>query len=163
MTGTASFDDLGTYRYRLTRIWDGDRPEVIWVMLNPSTADATSDDPTIRRVVGFSRSWGFGSAVVVNLFALMATSPADLVTHPTPVGPGNDEEILAATSAAEVVVAWGNHGTVPNPDTGVSRAHEVRDLVANGRSRLMCLGTTGAGQPRHPLYLRSVTTPVPFP
>jgi hypothetical protein len=80
----ADLDAGGTYRYRLTKTWDRSQPQVTWVMLNPSTATADTDDPTIRRVVGFSRRWGFGSAVVVNLFALRATQPGGPRCFPLP-------------------------------------------------------------------------------
>ncbi|TMF61888.1 MAG: DUF1643 domain-containing protein, partial [Chloroflexi bacterium] len=65
----ATFSADRRYRYRLWRRWDGARPVVAFVMLNPSTADARRDDPTIRRCIGFAKSWGFGGVEVVNLFA----------------------------------------------------------------------------------------------
>src|SRR5687768_14824465 len=74
----ARFSDCGTYRYNLTRLWDARLIRVCWVMLNPSTADQHEDDATIRRCIGFSRSWGAGALTVVNLFAFRATQPRDL-------------------------------------------------------------------------------------
>ncbi len=131
-------------------------------MLNPSTATASADDPTIRRVVGFSRAWGFGSAEVVNLFALRAANPRLLVDSTDPVGPANDEAIAAAVSAAdEVIAAWGNHGTIENPLTGLPRDEEVLELMARGEP-WHCLGTTRHRQPRHPLYMPADSNLVEF-
>lgn len=153
VAGSASFDASGIYRYRLTRRWDPARPSMAWIMLNPSTANARSDDPTIRRVIGFSRTWGFGMVEVVNLFALRASDPRQLTTSPAPVGPGNDRALVtAASSSAAIVVAWGDHGAMVNRMTGVRRCEEVLDLVGSSRS-LLTLGVTSRGQPRHPLYM----------
>lgn len=164
VSATARFDAKRVYRYRLVRRWDSTRPAVAWIMLNPSTATATVDDPTIRRVVCFSRDWGFGSVDVVNLFAQRATHPGELRESPAPVGPGNDEAIVSAVSSADVVMAaWGNHGRLPNPVTGLSRAGEVLELIGNGVVPLRCLGATRQHQPRHPLYMPAVSRPVEFP
>lgn len=162
-SGTATFDPLGRYRYRLTRAWDRTGPAITWIMLNPSTADAAVDDPTIRRVVGFSRAWGFGRLLVVNLFALRATRPQDLSDSPAPVGPGNDDAISEAVSAADgLLVAWGNHGVISNPGTGVCRDREVLHALAGASKGVGCLGTTNEGQPRHPLYRPALSAPVVF-
>ncbi len=132
-------------------------------MLNPSTADEAADDPTIRRVIGFSRAWGFGRLVVVNLFALRATRPHGLSDSPAPVGPGNDDAISEAMSAADLLlVAWGNHGVISNPGTGVRRDQEVLDALAGASKAIKCLGTTNEGQPRHPLGLPALSAPVVF-
>lgn len=160
MTGTATFDARRLYRYRLTRTWDRTRPTVTWVMLNPSTATASTDDNTIRRVVEFSRRWGYGTTHVVNLFALRSSRPAALLTAEDPVGPDNDAAIAEALSSSEEsVVAWGNHGTIPNPRSGVARCQEIVGLID---SPVSCLGVTKRNQPRHPLYLPAHTDPVPY-
>lgn len=134
------------YRYTLSRMWDATRPQVAFVMLNPSTADAHQDDPTIRRCVGFAKQWGFGRLAVVNLFAYRATRPADLLIADDPVGEDNDAHLLNACRASETIVcAWGNHG-----------AHRGRDAAVCALLEdfpLMCLGLTQRGQPRHPLYV----------
>lgn len=107
----AIISDDGEYRYRLSRTWNVDRPTAVFVMLNPSTADATNDDPTIRRCIGFANTWGYGSLVVGNLFALRTKEPEDLYDHPEPVGPANDEHLRAIVEDDPLVVAsWGNHG-----------------------------------------------------
>lgn len=141
------------YRYRLDRRW-ADGPTVAWVMLNPSTADGTTDDPTLRRIQAFSRSWGFGALTVVNLYAWRATDPAGLWTAADPVGPGNDRHIYEGVAGHEVVVAWGAHGK-PERITEVVRLIES----APGAGRPKALALTKTGQPRHPLYLRGDLTP----
>ncbi len=123
-------------------------------MLNPSTADAERDDPTIRRCAGFARSWGFGGMTVVNLFALRATDPARLRRARDPVGRDNDRHIAAAASAGLVVVAWGVHGRLGERDRAV--------LALLSGCRPGCLGTTRGGHPRHPLYLPAATRCRPF-
>jgi hypothetical protein len=156
--GTATFDARKVYRYRLTRTWDVARPSVVWVMLNPSTATASTDDATIRRVVDFSRRWAFGSAEIVNLFALRSTKPDALLRARDPVGPENDDSIADTRASADaIVVAWGSLGAIANPGTGVARCEEVVSLVGESA---MCLGVTKEGQPRHPLYLPAVTSPI---
>ncbi len=130
-------------------------------MLNPSSATASDDDPTIRRVTGFSRRWGFGSAVVVNLFALRSTVPSRLSQHRDPVGPWNDSFIRRAVGSSDlVVVAWGNHGNRLNPTTQVPRDREVSDLLP--ATELHCLGLTAQRQPRHPLYVPYSSEPRAF-
>ena len=149
MNGSAQLD--GQYRYSLTRQWSSG-PRVCWIMLNPSTADADQDDPTIRRCIGFSRTWGFGELVIVNLFALRATNPRELKRHVDPVGAGNEREIgMASRTSALTVAAWGVHGAFLQ---GGARAR------ARLGSRICHLGLTRDGHPRHPLYLRGDTRPV---
>lgn len=157
----AVYDDHRVYRYRLTRTWDRQAPGVCWVMLNPSTATATDNDPTINRVVGFSRTWGYGSAAVVNLFALRSSQPAEVAKSSNPVGPYNDEIVRDAVShTSAVVVAWGNHGSIANPATGIARDREIEQALDG--SDPICLGKTRWNRPRHPLYLPANTRPVPF-
>jgi hypothetical protein len=144
---TAVLSDDGVYRYTLSRRWDAG-PGVLWIMLNPSTADAANDDPTMRRCIGFTRAWGFSALTVVNLFALRATNPADLYRHPDPIGPVNDAHIVTQAQRHDLAVAaWGTHGDHQN------RAAYVRRLVDG--IQLRCLGTTRGGHPRHPLYVRA--------
>ena len=94
MTSGATFSDDGVYRYRLWREWDADLPSCLFIMLNPSTADATQDDPTIRRCIDYARRWGFGRLEVGNLFALRSTDPKALYAADDPVGPDNDDALM---------------------------------------------------------------------
>lgn len=153
----ALISDCGLYRYRLTRTWAAG-PAAVMVMLNPSTADGTHDDPTIRRCLAFAHAWGCGSLTVVNLYAWRATRPADLWLAADPVGPDNDEHLrLAASTAREtnapLVGAWG--ASAP--------AARIAEVVAlPGMERLTALAVTKAGQPKHPLYLPAGLMPMPW-
>jgi hypothetical protein len=154
----ATFDATSTYRYSLWRTWDGSLPRVAFIMLNPSTADHRTDDPTIRRCMDFGRRWGYGSVLVVNLFAYRTPSPAELARARHPIGPENDRYLMAAgRRSAAVVAAWGVHGALHGRDAQV-----LELLGLRRRKPLLCLGTTSAGHPRHPLYLHRETRPMPF-
>jgi hypothetical protein len=157
MKSTAIISEDGIYRYELTREWDEGR-HALWIMLNPSTADASQDDPTIRRCISFSQRWGFGGLRVCNLFALRATDPKELLGCPDPVGPENDDYILKNAELASCVhLAWGTKGALKG------RAEAVVQLLrATGRQYLLCLGTTKDGHPKHPLYIRSDVQPLPY-
>ncbi|MFL5328252.1 MAG: DUF1643 domain-containing protein [Gemmataceae bacterium] len=156
--GSAQFSRCGRYRYRLTRHW-GVGPRVTFVMLNPSTADAERNDPTIRKCIGFAQRWGCGRLQVVNLFALRATSPAELRRVSDPVGPRNRgmiERVLAEPGGI-VVCAWGVHGQLMEQGDKVAAW-----LEHIGNRELMCLGRTSAGHPRHPLYLPYTANLIPY-
>ncbi len=139
----------GPYRYLLWRRWDLERPQVLWIMLNPSLADALVDDPTLRRVMGFSRAFGFGGLEVVNLFAWRSPSPEVLWRVADPIGPENDRVIREAVQRASMIVAaWGN--------TGMSYGRD-RVVLSLVHGPVFCLGVTRAGYPRHPLYIKAQT------
>lgn len=145
------------WRYELRRIWDPTLPLVVWVMLNPSTATADEDDPTIRRCRDFSKSWRSGGFIVVNLFALRATDPRELVHHADPVGPDNDAHLSkVAAEAGLLVCAWGAHKMVG------PRVERVLARFGSGGITPRCLGTTKGGHPRHPLYVKASTPLVPY-
>lgn len=151
----------GLYRYSLTRKLNklSGFGRCVFIMLNPSTADAKLDDPTIRRCKIFTASWGYDELVVVNLFALRATNPQDMFDSAEAginiIGPENDGHILAAClKANRIVAAWGAHGKYMN------RAANVRELLReNGGMRAVHLGLTKANMPRHPLYVKGDTKP----
>jgi hypothetical protein len=144
----------GPYRYSLWREWDPDRPRLLWVLLNPSTADANREDPTLRRCLAFSRTWSFGSLEIVNLYAWRSPTPEDLTRVENPVGDQNDRYIQEAVQrAAKIVVAWGAYKALHGRDRAVI------DLLAQP---LWCLGKTRDGNPRHPLYLKADTPLCPF-
>jgi len=151
MIGEAVVDETGKYRYLLSRDWGlfgESNCKVAWIMLNPSTADANIDDPTIRRCKTFSTLWGYDSLVVVNLYALRATNPKHLLETIDPVGERNGDYIRKAIRESQLVVAaWGAFKLgVPGAIRPI--LHEVN---------LSCLGTTKDGHPKHPLYVKATT------
>lgn len=154
MRRSAVISDDGRYRYQLGRRWNTRAVRAVFIMLNPSTADADVDDPTIRRCVSFAHRWGMGGMWVVNLYAFRATNPRELWLQDDPIGPENDAWIERAIRyEALVVAAWGANA---RPD----RVEQVLRVV--GAYRLQCLGTTKDGHPRHPLYVRNTTPLQPW-
>lgn len=154
MDREACISDCGRYRYSLARTW-GDGSKCVFLMLNPSTADAVQDDPTIRRCIRYAQDWGHGMLVVCNLFALRSTDPAALYSSNDPIGAHNDRVILnECRTAAIVVAAWGAHGEL------FKRGTRVRTSLRQAGISLHALAFTAAGQPRHPLYLRGDLKPV---
>lgn len=150
--GAATFSPCEKYRYELHREWDSSKPALVFVGLNPSTADQASDDPTIRRILGFARSWGCGSLLMLNAFALRSTDPKGLVTTFDPVGAENDATLrrafqLAADHGERLVVGWGIHGIIGN------RGPIVAGWALGHHGNPEAFGLTKNGQPQHPLYL----------
>lgn len=145
----ATISHGGVYRYDLSRNW-GEGGTAVFVLLNPSTADQTIDDPTVAAVTHFAtslRSHRIGRLTIVNLFALRATDPTLLRSHPDPVGPENDETIARHLQDADaIVVGWGEQGA-----NFRDRVRTVLELLAQYQP--WCLGTTIKGQPRHPQRL----------
>ncbi|HCG6550620.1 TPA: DUF1643 domain-containing protein [Vibrio parahaemolyticus] len=151
MKKTAKLSDCRTYRYELWRTWDDSKPYAMFIGLNPSTADETEDDPTIRRCINFAKSWGYGGLCMANLFAYRATQPEDMKRTSDPIGNQNDETlILLAQNAGVIVGAWGNDGVFLN------RSEDVRALIPD----LSVLKVNKSGEPAHPLYLKSTLTPI---
>ena len=156
----AVISPCGSYRYNLWRCWDADLPMMVWVMLNPSTADASEDDPTIRRCIGFAKREGCGGIVVRNVFALRATDPSELLNHPNPFGPENDAYLLDARGKARstiLVLGWGNRVRDKRLQAYYVRA-EAWLTIREPR----CFGITKSGDPRHPLYLRNDAPMIPW-
>jgi hypothetical protein len=158
----ARLSDDGVYRYTLGRRWvtDWEAPAAVFVMLNPSTADAEVDDPTIRRCISFAKAFECGALHVVNLYAYRATKPADLWRADDPIGPDNDEILretfrAAAQEDRPVVAAWGANAEP-------LRAQFVAVLAGAAGVQLQALGVTRDGAPRHPLYLRADATLQPW-
>jgi hypothetical protein len=148
----ACISRCGRYRYALWRRW-ADGPQVLFVMLNPSTADQRDDDPTIRRCIGLAARWGYAAVAVGNLFAFRTPSPRVLRRAAYPVGRANDRWLqrLAAESG-RMIAAWGNDGTLLGRDV------QVRSMLAP----LYALSLTRCGQPRHPLYVPNSVVPRPW-
>lgn len=150
----ATISDCGLYRYRLWRIWDDNGMVMTFVMQNPSKADAEQDDPTIRKCMGFAQRGGFGGIMVMNVFAYRATDERELLHVADPVGPLNGEHLMAARSVSlgtKLVVAWGAR-------LGQKRRSLFRDAYCNAANictmqGAYCLGTTKAGDPKHPLFV----------
>jgi hypothetical protein len=148
MFRSASFSRDGRYRYALRRVWDPSRPAVLFIGLNPSTADHRVDDPTIRRCIRFAADWGFGRLLVGNLFAFRTPSPRVLRDATDPFGPRNDRWLRRLARDADVIVAaWGNDGSY------LGRDREILALLGS----VHCLGITRRGQPKHPLYVPAST------
>lgn len=143
----AEMSEDGLYRYWLSRRLSMGERTVLFVGLNPSTADAALDDPTIRRCVGFARAWGFDWLLMGNLYAYRSTDPKplkDLVT--CPVGPKNEESLRSMASRADrIVAAWGSNPL--NADAQI-----LADWIMS-LPRTRCLGQNKNGTPKHPLYL----------
>ncbi len=151
----AYISDDGQYRYSLTReVAPGARyGTCTFVMLNPSTADATQDDPTIRRCIGFACAWGFERLKVVNLYAYRATNPRDLWLADDPVGPENDHVLSLVFGGSDLLIAaWGCH----------AKTERVDEILAWPIRPRLCLGLTKDGAPRHPLYLPASAIPRPL-
>ncbi len=157
------------YRYTLWREWktqadllnpptsrSGRRPDHHYAMfmgLNPSTADETQDDATIRKCIGFAKRWGFAGLMMTNLFAFRATDPRQMKGNPKPIGDDNDRWLVAcARDAGIIVAAWGVNGE------HMGRDEEVLKLLDG----MECLRTTKAGHPEHPLYVPYEVTPKPY-
>lgn len=146
----AEFSDCRNYRYALWRTW-GEPPYIAFIGLNPSTADESANDPTIRRCIGFAKSSGFGGLYMLNLFAWRATDPDDLYEATHPVGDGNNHALVNYCALTKrVVAAWGSYA----PPGMVSDRVDVVFRLLEHRS-LWCLGTTKNGSPRHPLYVKA--------
>jgi hypothetical protein len=148
-----SADIQGYYRFSLKRVWNDRKPNICFIMLNPSTANADIDDPTIQSCVRISQCNGFGSLTVVNLFAFISPDPKILLPHPNAVGnPRNDRAIREAVEQSNyrIVCAWGNFP--------MARDRGIELLMGMLRGKhLSCLGINKNGSPRHPLYAKSDT------
>lgn len=156
MIKDAKLSDCGNYRYWLLRQWDAALPTLVFIMLNPSTADADQDDPTIRKCIEFAKRNGFGSIEVVNLYALRATKPADLYRAiRTPdldaIGPDNAAWICDATAGERrsICLAWGT----PANNSVTWRAHAVTMSLITEGIPIFALKRNGNASPAHPLML----------
>ncbi|MBR2575428.1 MAG: DUF1643 domain-containing protein [Loktanella sp.] len=144
----AVYSDCERYRYALTRIWDDSAPRLAFVMLNPSKATELHNDPTVERCERRARALGFGAFRVTNIFAWRDTDPRALRRAADPVGPANDDSLLAAAAwADQIIAAWGTHGA------HLGRGAQVADLLRQTGRPLLTLGLTRDGHPRHPLYV----------
>ena len=143
-----------SYRYCLWREWYVDHPAIAFIGLNPSTADEKDNDATIRKCIGYAKSWGFGKLYMVNLFGYCSRNPINLDYAKDPVGPDNDWWlVVTATKVKRMVACWGSH-------EGVSeRAAIVKELL-KGKVKIEAFGFTKTGHPLHPLYLKKTCEPM---
>lgn len=168
------FSPCRKYRYCLWREWptfdmfegcneeecgsERMRQYLMVIGLNPSTADEKTDDPTIRRCIGFAKAWGFGALCMTNLFAFRATKPADMKRADNPSGEDNQHYLLqCASNAGIVLAAWGKHGSFLQQDL------TVRQWMGQIAVQLHCLGRNADDSPKHPLYVPAATLPTKYP
>lgn len=150
----AIISNCGTYRYALWRYWDRSLPKALFLMLNPSIADAELDDPTLRRCMGFARTWGYGGLFIGNRFAFRCTQPGLLLKAEDPIGPLNGTYLSQMAERSEIIIcAWGNAPIIkrlgqPFPDSITGPLH--------------CIELSKDGTPKHPLYLKSNLKPIPY-
>jgi len=151
----AHFSECRTWRYTLDRSWNYWKPFLLWILLNPATANAEVDDPTNRRGIRYAQEWGYGSLTFCNLFAFRTAYPSELKKASDPIGPDNDGMIMInARRADKIMIGWGNHGDYMN------RSDEVLDMLED--YKLYCLTQNKSGQPKHPLYCKADMKPVLF-
>ena len=152
MKNTAKLSECRKYRFALWRTWDESKPYVMFVGLNPSTADETTNDPTLTRCINYAKSWGFG-VCMANIFAYRATKPIDMKAATDPIGAENNDWLVELSNdAGMVVAAWGNDGSY------LGRSKQIEELLPN----LHCLKLNKSGEPAHPLYQKSDIEPVPM-
>jgi hypothetical protein len=141
------------YRYALWRIWDESKPAVMFIGLNPSTADEVEDDSTVGRCIDFAKSWGYGGISIANLFAYRTKDPSLMFSAQDPIGPENDFWLKnLAKDAAIIIAAWGNDGA------RLGRSKQVSEILPS----LYCLKLNKTGEPHHPLYLPKTVQPIPM-
>lgn len=155
---SALISDDGVFRYWLKRQWDDALKTLAWCCLNPSKADADIDDPSVRKMIAFSKLFGYGGLVLVNLFAFRSTDPAKVPAGDLGIGPDNDDWIWTYAREHPIVLAWGSHKLA-----AACRGWEVRKMLEDaGVREVYCLGKTNTGHPRHPLYVSYETALEPF-
>jgi hypothetical protein len=159
VVSSATFSPCGQYRQLLTRTWNRDLPSVLFIGMNPSTADAEVDDPTVRKECGFARDHGFGSLHKCNVMDYRATNPKSLLkTGVVPASVSNLPTIAhQLTLVSTVVCVWGRLHPALTP-----HAEAVKHLIRQNGMAVVCLGTNIDGSPKHPLYLKSTTKFQPF-
>lgn len=155
VTSGAEFSACGKYRYSLWRRWNwnGHANNVMFIGLNPSTADESKDDPTVRRCIRFAKDWCYDGLIMMNAFAFRSTDPKGMFAASDPIGPQNDEALAyQRTRAGLIIAAWGVNCT---------KARELDVCRVIGKT-VHCLGRTKEGRPRHPLYVKADVKPEVF-
>lgn len=157
----AEFSPCRRYRYSLERRWDDgvidvDCRRIMFIGLNPSVADENQDDRTIRRLVGFSKSWGYNAFVICNVFGFVTPDPSEMLKQSDPVGPCNNQVLTRNIERSQAVVAcWGNH-------CPLERQRTICELIEAQCYSVYCFRTTKANRPEHPLYLPKTLKPIEF-
>ena len=157
---SAIISDCKRYRYLLTRTWDAEGPVLVYVMLNPSRADAAINDPTVLKCIAIAKSNGYGGIRVLNLFALRATDHRWLGESADPVGPDNDRHLAEQTAGMAVVCAWGSRKKFASPRM-LDRPEIVLRILEKAATSISCLRLNG-NDPGHPLYLPGDTKLIPY-
>ena len=149
----AIFSNCRKYRYTLWRTWDASKPKIMFLGLNPSTADEINNDPTVTRCINYSKSWGYGGMYMMNIFAFRTTYPIELKKAKKPIGIDNNKWIKEISlSVDKTIGAWGNDGAFLN------RSADIKKIVKN----LYCLKVNSSGEPSHPLYLKANLKPIKY-
>lgn len=155
----AEFSPCRRYRYSLERRWGPlvtNPRQIMFIGLNPSVADENQDDRTIKRLVGFSKSWGYDAFVICNVFAYVTPEPMEMLKQSDPIGPLNDDRICKNIDRSEAVVAcWGNH-------CPLDRQRTICELIESACYSVYCFRTTKKNRPEHPLYLPKTLRPQLF-
>lgn len=155
----AVFSPCRKWRYHLQHIWDESQPNLIWMMLNPSTADELKNDPTVERCEQRARMWGFGGVEVFNIFGYRATDPADMKAYIDPVGPDNDDwmiDFAKKSQNTKAIIGWGEHGKHRG------RGEAVLNIIKQHDGRVNALKINASGHPKHPLYIGYKQKAAPF-
>ena len=147
----AKFSECGKHRLMLWRIWDDEKPKVMFIGLNPSTANALNDDPTIRRVKSMAKSWGFGGVYMMNLFTFISTDPKKLNIKYGNVPESESCLIEASNKCTKIIFAWGNFDVF-------GRDLEIKKMYTYAEA----LHINKNGSPKHPLYVRSNIVPIKY-
>lgn len=154
MRKSAIISSCGKYRYALSRVWDTEKSLVLWVMLNPSTADAELDDPTIRRCIQFSKDWGFGGMLVGNLYAFRSTDKRVLYKVKDPVGPENLATVaFLQTLSTKTIAAFGNDKGPGSRLYWKLIEQAGFNSINTGGPQILCVGHNKDQSPKHPLYV----------
>lgn len=146
----AVFSDCRNYRYCLWRSWDNTKKKIMFIGLNPSTADEIKNDPTVTRCINYSKMWGYGEMFMMNIFSYRTTYPSVLMNQNDPIGKDTDLWIKKIYKKTDICIgAWGNHGQF------LDRSKDIFSILP----KIYCLKINGSGEPAHPLYLKKTIKP----
>lgn len=155
----AVFSPCRKWRYHLQHVWDDSQANLIWMMLNPSTADELKNDPTVERCEQRARMWGFGGVEVFNIFSYRATDPDDMKAYIDPIGPNNDDwmiQFAKKSQSTTAIIGWGEHGKHRG------RGEAVLDIIKRHNGQVNALKVNASGHPKHPLYIGYKQKASPF-